>query len=445
VPGSLVGELIRRPQDAMTASTAQRSPRGIRPLADFLHAEAAGGVVLVAATAVALVWANSPWKDSYHDLWSTEIVLSVGSHVLALDLKHWVNDALMAIFFLVVGLEIKRELVQGELRDPRRAALPAIAALGGMVVPALFYLAVAGGGAAADGWGIPMATDIAMAVGVVALLGSRVHSSLKLFLLALAIVDDIGAIVVIAIFYSGSIDGAMLLLAGVALTTIVLLRVLGVWWTPAYVLIGGVLWLALHEAGIHATLAGVACGLLAPTAPHIPRDLIDEDELVDVSSVAAARATVDQARSSVSVVEWLEQLLHPWTSFVIVPIFALANAGVFLGEGVLGDAASSRVSLAIVVGLVIGKPVGITLASWLAVRFRAGELPEGASWRSLIGVASIAGIGFTVSLFVTDLAFDDEGIIAEAKIGVLAASLLSALVGTLLVVTARRRREGQIV
>jgi NhaA family Na+:H+ antiporter len=413
--------------------------RRIRPLADFLREEAAGGAVLVLATVVALVWANSPWKDSYADLWSTELAFSLGSHDLELDLKHWVNDALMVAFFFVVGLEIKRELAQGELRDPRRAALPAIAALGGMVVPALLYVAVAGGGEARDGWGIPMATDIAMAVGVVALLGSRVHPSLKLFLLALAIVDDIGAILVIAVFYSDSIDMAMLALAALAIAAIVAMREFGVQAIPAYVLVGSGLWLAMHEAGVHATLAGVLCGLLAPTAPHVPRDLIDEDELLDVSSVEAARATVTQARSSVSVVEWLEHMLHPWTSFVIVPLFALANAGITVGGDQVSDALSSRVTLAIVVGLVIGKPIGITLASWLAVRSGLGELPQGVTWRALAGVASIAGIGFTVSLFVTELAFDDETIIADAKLGVLAASLVSAVIGSALVVAAGRR------
>jgi NhaA family Na+:H+ antiporter len=414
--------------------------RRIRPLADFLREEAGGGAVLVFATVVALVWANSPWKDAYHDLWSTELALTLGSHELALDLRHWVNDALMVAFFFVVGLEIKRELAQGELRDPRRAALPAVAALGGMVVPALFYFAVAGSDAR-EGWGIPMATDIAMAVGVVALLGSRVHPSLKLFLLALAIVDDIGAILVIAVFYSGSIDMAMLGLAVLALLGMGLMRLAGVQAIPAFVVVGGGLWLALHEAGIHATLAGVACGLLAPTVPHVPREAIDEDELRDVSSVEAARATVSEARASVSVVEWLEHLLHPWTSFVIVPLFALANAGITIGGDELSDALSSRVTLGVVAGLVIGKPLGITLASWAAVRSGVGELPAGATWRALVGVSSIAGIGFTVSLFVTELAFDDELHIADAKLGVLGASILSAVVGSLLVVAHRARRE----
>ena len=415
--------------------------RRIRPLTDFLHAEASGGVVLVIATVVALVWANSPWGDAYDDLWHTDISFTLGSYTLAFDLKHWVNDALMTIFFFVVGLEIKRELVQGELRDPRRAALPAFAALGGMVVPALIYTIAIGGGSGGEGWGIPMATDIAMAVGLVALLGSRVHPSLKLFLLALAIVDDIGAIIVIAVFYSGSVDFVMLALAAAAVVGMLVLRRLGVWWMPAYVVLGVGLWLAMHEAGVHATLAGVVCGLLAPTVPHVSRDLVDADDLLDLSSVEAAHRTVVQARSTVSVVEWLEHKLHNWSSFVIVPVFALANAGVDLGGGVIGDAAGSRLTLAVILGLVIGKPVGITLASWLAVRLGVGRLPAGVAWRSLLGVASIAGIGFTVSLFVTELAFDEPLLGDEAKIGVLAASLASALLGSLLVLSVGRASE----
>jgi len=286
-----------------------------------------------------------------------------------------------------------------------------------------------------------MATDIAMAVGLVALLGSRVHPSLKLFLLALAIVDDIGAIIVIAVFYSGSVDFVMLALAAAAVVGMLVLRRLGVWWMPAYVVLGVGLWLAMHEAGVHATLAGVVCGLLAPTVPHVSRDLVDADDLLDLSSVEAAHRTVVQARSTVSVVEWLEHKLHNWSSFVIVPVFALANAGVDLGGGVIGDAAGSRLTLAVILGLVIGKPVGITLASWLAVRLGVGRLPAGVAWRSLLGVASIAGIGFTVSLFVTELAFDEPLLGDEAKIGVLAASLASALLGSLLVLSVGRASE----
>src|SRR4051794_16590928 len=330
------------------------------PLAEFLHLEAAGGIVLVVATAVALVWANSPWQDSYQTFWSTHLELSLGSHTLDLTLQEWVNDGLMAIFFFVVGLEIKRELVEGELNDRRRAALPAIAAVGGMVVPALIYLAINAGGDGANGWGIPMATDIAMAIGVVSLLGARVAPSLKLFLLALAIVDDIGAIVVIAIFYSNDIDlGALAFAAGLVVAVAVLRR-LGVRPIAVYVVLGAALWLTLHEAGVHATLAGVVLGLMAPTRPIRDREDVSDDKLTDVSTPETARETVVLARESVSVVAWLEHLLHPWSSFVIVPLFALANAGVVLSASTVQDALTSRLTYGVVIGLVVGKLIGIS-------------------------------------------------------------------------------------
>jgi NhaA family Na+:H+ antiporter len=350
---------------------------------------------------------------------------------LDLDLQEWVNDGLMTIFFLVVGLEIKRELVEGELREPRRAAMPAIAAVGGMVVPALIYVAVNLGGDALDGWGIPMATDIAMAVGVLSLLGSRVPSSLKLFLLALAIVDDIGAIAVIAIFYSSGIEPAALGVAGLILVVIALVKRAGVRHFGVYVVLGAALWLAVEESGVHATLVGVILGLMAPTRPIRQRQLIDAEALTDLSSAGAAHETAVLARESVSVVEWLEHLLHPWTSFVILPLFALANAGIPLSSEALSDAASSPVTLGVVLGLVVGKLVGVTAFTWLAARVGLGVLPAGASWRSIIGVAALAGIGFTVSIFITGLAFTDVARQNEAKVGILVASALAAGIGSL--------------
>jgi NhaA family Na+:H+ antiporter len=423
----------------------RRAPlRPIRPLVDFLHTEAAGGIVLLAAAALALVWANSPWQDSYHDLWHTELFVGIGDHVLRLDLQEWVNDGLMAVFFFVVGLEIKRELVQGELRNPRRAALPAIAAVGGMVVPALCYVALNAGGAGARGWGIPMATDIAIAVGVLSLLRSRVAPSLTLFLLALAIVDDIGAILVIAIFYSRRIDGSALALAVVLLLLAVGMRIAGVRRMAAYLVVGAALWVALHESGVHATLVGVALGLLTPTRPIRQPTLVDAEELADVSTAAHVQETLVIARESVSVVEWLEHLLHPWTSFVILPLFALANAGIPLSTSAVQDAASSPIAWGVVLGLVVGKPVGILAFTWVAHRCRIGLLPEGATWRALVGVAVLAGIGFTVSLFVTGLAFARTSLQDEAKIGILAASAVAAIVGALLLRTARPPQTGSI-
>jgi Na+:H+ antiporter, NhaA family len=415
-------------------------PVFIAPLREFLRTESAGGVVLVVAALVALVWANSPWKDSYQDLWHTELAVSLGERTLELDLREWVNDGLMAIFFFVVGLEIKRELVEGELRGVRRAALPALAAVGGMVAPALIYAAVNAGGTGARGWGIPMATDIAMAVGIVAVLGSRVDPSLKLFLLALAIVDDIGAIAVIAIFYSGRIDADSLLIAVGLLIVLLLVRLAGVRSTLIPLALGVGLWLALEESGVHATIAGVILGLLAPTRPHVQRELVDVDVLTDISSVQAARETASLARQSVSVVEWLEHVLHPWTSFVIVPLFALANAGITLSADAISDAATSRVAIGVLLGLVVGKLVGISMFTRLAVRLNVGVVPEGATGRGIAGIAALAGIGFTVSIFVTDLAFDDPAIQNEAKVAILAAAVLAGGLGAIILSRGRPAR-----
>ena len=416
-------------------------PSVLRPLADFLHTEAAGGVVLVAATVVALVWANSPWKASYFELWHTHLSLSVGSWSIDLDLKEWVNDGLMAIFFFVVGLEIKRELVEGELRQPRTAAMPAIAALGGMVVPALIFAAVNSGGRGAHGWGIPMATDIAMAVGVLSLLGSRVSPSLKLFLLALAIVDDIGAIAVIAIFYSDHIDVVALVTVAVLVGVVAMVRRLGVQQIPVYVVFGVGLWIAMHQSGLHATLVGVILGLMAPTKPIRQRRFVDADALLDLSSAEDARETAALARESVSVVEWLEHLLHPWTSFVILPLFALANAGIPLSSASLHNAVGSRVTWGVILGLVVGKTVGVTAFSWLAARLGIGTLPNGATWPQVIGLAALAGVGFTVSIFVAGLAFTSPVLQNEAKIGILAASLIAAVTGSLILLRVTRARE----
>ena len=405
--------------------------RVVQPLRDFLATEAASGVLLVVAAVAAMVWANSPWKGSYESLWSSEISLRVAGRSLVLDLRHWVNDGLMTLFFFVVGLEIKREVSVGELKDPRRAALPALAALGGMVVPALMFVAVNLGGTGVRGWGIPMATDIAMALGVLALIGSRVHPSLKLFLLALAIVDDIGAIVVIAVFYSKSINVTMLVASVALIVAVVVAKTLGVSGVGVYVVLGTLLWFTVHEAGVHATIAGVILGLLAPTTAIVASHQIDEAVLADVSSYSAASETVRMARQSVSVVEWLEHRLHPWTSYAIVPIFAFANAGISISFSAVSAAASSRITLGVILGLVVGKTVGITVASWVAVRTRVAILPDGLTWGSIVGVASLAGIGFTVSLFVAGLAYDDAALDAQAKMGILAATVAAALLGTL--------------
>jgi Na+:H+ antiporter, NhaA family len=424
------------PDHSASAVTDRR--RLVRPLVDFLHTEAAGGVALVAAAIAALVWANSPWDASYDDLWTTHLAGSLGDWELDLELREWINDGLMVLFFFVVGLEIKRELVEGELRDPRRAMLPVCAALGGMLVPALIYAAFNAGGRGSEGWGIPMATDIAMAVGVLSLMGSRVSPSLKLFLLALAIIDDIGAIIVIAVFYTGDIQGEALLASVGIVLVLAAMRRGGVTSIAAYAVVGASLWLALHESGVHATLAGVALGLMTPTQPIRRPDLMDAAELADVSSYEAARQTATAAREAVSVVEWLEHQLHPWTSFLVVPLFALDNAGIPLSGDTVGDALTSPVAGGIVLGLVIGKVVGITGFSLLATRLRIARLPENVTWPDIVAVGAAAGIGFTVSIFITGLAFGGDPLEDQAKLAILVASVLAAGIGAVLLLTLSR-------
>lgn len=423
----------------LTADVAPTSgsigQRVIRPLADFLHQEAGAGVLLVLAAAVAMIWANSPWSDAYVDLWTTDIVFSIGDRVLDLTLREWVNDVGMVLFFFVAGLEIKRELTQGELRDPRQAALPIIAALGGMVVPAVIFAILNAGTDASKGWGIPMATDIAIVAGVVALIGSRAPSWLKLFLLALAIADDIGAIVVIAIFYSEGVSLAWLALAIGCVATAALIRN-RIDHIGAYLALGTICWLAMHMAHVHPTLTGVAFGMLAPVVPRLGTGLVDADELERVvspdrvASVEDARRVAERARASVSVVEWLEHRLHPFSAFLVVPIFALANAGIHLPADEIGDAFSSRVTWGVILGLVVGKTIGVTGATLLAVATGVGALPEGVTRRYVLGAGALAGIGFTVSLFVTELAFGDAAVSTDARLGVVVASLIAATIGT---------------
>jgi Na+:H+ antiporter, NhaA family len=402
----------------------------------------AGGVLLVVAAVAALAWANSPWRASYETLWGSELGLHLGRWELELDLRHWVNDGLMAIFFLVVGLEVKRELLLGELRDRRQAILPVVAAIGGMIVPALLYLALNPSGPEAEGWGTPMATDIAFALGVLALIAPSIPSAVRLFLLTLAIVDDIGAILVIAVFYSTSLEVVWLLAAGAVVTVIFVLRWMGFSATPLFAALGVCLWLAVHESGVHATLAGVAMGLMAPAQPALTREIVRSrtDELLDVFSPEGARQTTRIARQSVSQLEWLEHELHGWSSLAIVPLFALANAGIELTIDGLGDAVASSVTIGVVVGLVLGKVVGISAASWLAIRLGWAELPGGVTWRHLVGAAALGGIGFTVSLFIASLAFDDPTLVDNAKIGVLAASLLATVPAYVLLRRDRGRR-----
>jgi Na+:H+ antiporter, NhaA family len=408
--------------------------RAAQPVVRFLRIEAAGGILLLVATVVALVWANSAWQDGYESFWATSVELEVGSYRFEEDLAHLVNDLLMALFFFVVGMEIKREMVVGELRDRRSIALPALAALGGMVVPAAIFAAVNAGGAGASGWGIPMATDIAFALGVVALVGDRVPPSVKVLLLTLAIVDDLGAIAVIAVFYADSIDARWLVVALAVVLLMAVMRRIEVTYTPVLVAMGATLWLAVYESGVHATIAGVAMGLLTPARPR--QTEVEAEAIVDVLenrqelSVEEVRSAAALIKGSVSDCDRLIDALHPWTSFVIVPVFALANAGIVISGDVFAD--PSAVFVGVSVGLVVGKFIGITLFCWLAVKLRLARLPDGAQWSHIIGVGAVAGIGFTVSLFIAGLAFDDSNLLTEAKVGILVASAVSALGGSLL-------------
>ena len=418
----------------------RRLARAAQPFARFLQIEAAGGVLLIAATLVALVWANSPWQGGYRSFWATEVRVDVGSYEFSETFGHLVNDLLMALFFFVVGMEIKRELIAGQLRDRRAAMLPAMAALGGMIVPAAVFLAFNSGGEGRDGWGIPMATDIAFALGVVALLGRRVPGPVKVLLLTLAIVDDIGAITVIALFYTDDLEVRYLLLAAGIVGLVVVYHQVEA--TSASVLLaaGLALWLVVYESGVHATIAGVVMGLLTPARAR--QTALDAEEIVDVlerrDDVQAEeiRQTATAIKGSVSACDRLIDALHPWTSYVIVPLFALANAGIELTSDSLST--SSSVFGGVAVGLVVGKLVGVTVFSWLAVRLGIGRLPEGAAWGHIVGVGALAGIGFTVSLFVVGLAFDRPDLQADAKLGVLGASIVAAALGTAVFVGVNR-------
>jgi Na+:H+ antiporter, NhaA family len=405
-------------------SSDHRLARAVQPVVRFLQVEAASAIVLLVATAAALVWANSRWEGGYESFWSTTVNIQVGSYVFDEDLAHVVNDALMALFFFVVGMEIKRELVVGELRDRRVVALPALAALGGMVLPALIYAAFNAGGPGAGGWGIPMATDIAFAMGVAALFGSRVPAPVKLLLLTLAIVDDIGAIAVIAVFYTDDLRPRMLLVAaGLMLLVWAMYRV-NVTLAVLYVAAGTALWLAVYESGVHATIAGVALGLVTPARP------VDLELRTDFSTTEM---------DSVSPCDRLIDAIHPWTSYVVLPIFALANAGVPLSMGALRD--PSDVLLGVTAGLVVGKLVGVVSFSWLAVRLGLGRLPPGTRWAHIVGLGALAGIGFTVSLFVAGLALEPGAVQDDAKMGILIASAIAAALASV-VFAAISRRDG---
>ena len=418
-----------------------------RPLARFLEIESASGVVLLICAVVALILANSAAADAYHKFWHTPIVIEVGAFRLGGELGHFIiNDVLMTIFFFVVGLEIKRELVAGELRDPRKAALPVIAAVGGMLVPAAIFLALQYGKPGDRGWGIPMATDIAFVVGIMALLGKRVPFGLKIMVLTLAIADDIGAVIVIAIFYSTGISWAALGLAAMGFGITFVLNRLGIRAISVYVAVGIGIWFAFLHSGVHPTMTGVLLGLLTPArewvGPEALRlsvaDLAARLEDDGTAEPAEYALIAFAAKESISPLERLETGLHPWVGFVIMPLFALANAGVHVELGQLAH----PVAVAVAMGLLIGKPIGVVLFSYLAVRLGIAKLPEGVNWWVLLGGGCLAGIGFTMSLFVANLALaGDEHLLAAGKIGTLTSSVLSALLGTAVLLVVLRSQD----
>lgn len=414
------------------------------PLERFLHIEAASGILLLVAAAAALVWVHSPWASLYSDLWQMRLGITMGSFVFERTLEWYVNDVLMVIFFFVVGLEIRREIHRGELSEWRRASLPVVAALGGMIFPALIYLLQAGAPATRSGWGVPMATDIAFAVGVLTLLGKRVPPALRVLLLAVAVIDDLGAILVIAFFYSSGISLWGLLVAAGGFGGVVLLQRLGVRSKASYLFPGTLAWAGIYMAGIHPTIAGVILGLMTPVTPWFgPLGFVKtiEDHLGKVRAygreknqlphssleISTSLHAIDGARREIfSPADTLIETLHPWVAFVIMPIFALANSGVSLW-GVSFDQDSLKVLTSVTLGLLLGKPLGILVFTGIAIRMGLATLPQGISLRHLWVLGVVAGIGFTMALFIAQLAFTDSTMLAAAKLGILAASGLAGL------------------
>jgi NhaA family Na+:H+ antiporter len=388
--------------------SSQRVRERVDAATDFLQDETIGGGALLVATAAALIWANL--GAGYISFWDTELTLGIGSAAITEDLQHWVNDGLMALFFFVVALEVKREFTAGELRNRKKATVPVLAALGGVVLPILIFVLLTLDGDGARGWAIPAATDIAFAVGVLALLGDRIPSGVKLLLLTIAVVDDVVAIAVIALFYSSGISLAWLAVVAAGLAAVVAMRALGVQRVVAYIPLGLIVWIAMYESGVHATIAGVAVGLLTPAGPVGGRHVLEQ----------------------------LERRLHPLTSLLVIPLFALANAGIALDGPILSDAASNQIVWAIAVGLIVGKLLGIAGTTLLVVRLGIGNLPAGVRAQHVWGIAALGGIGFTVSLFIAQLAYSDPATVDAAKIGIFAGSLTSALLGVLILTRTAR-------
>ena len=447
-----IRELVRDDEMLDRTQAERAGERVLRPFQQFARQQASGGLLLLVCVVVALVWANSPWEIAYEQMLHEPFGIAFGEHLLRFDLHHWINDGLMAFFFFAVGLEIKREFLVGELAELRQAMLPIAAAIGGMVVPALIYAAFNTGGEGAHGWGIPMATDIAFALGVLAVLGSRIPAGLKVFLTALAIVDDLGALLVIAVFYTASLNWGGIATAAAFLAALFVANRAGARRGLIYLALAVGVWYGLLISGVHATLAGVLTALFVPARVRIVPDALAQVIRRSAATIEAhiangsSRAMDPERFAAISVLsrtldaanpplQRLEHMVQPWVNFAILPVFALFNAGVTIDAAAM-RALASPVPLGIVAGLVIGKPLGICVASWLAVKTGLATLPEGVSWRHMIGTAFLAGIGFTMALFISSLAFQGTDLESEAKLGILLASLLAAAIGTAILLAA---------
>lgn len=426
-----------------------------KPVQEFLTLQVASGILLFACATIALVWFNSAWSHTYEQFWQTEVSFGFGSTSISKSLLHWINDGLMVIFFFVVGLEIKREILIGELSSFRKAMLPIVAAIGGMLVPAMIYITFTRGTEMASGWGIPMATDIAFSLGVLTLLGKRIPIQLKIFLTAFAIVDDIGAVIVIAMFYASSILWSHLAVAGVILLLLAGLNWMGVRHSLVYALLGLLLWLAFLSSGIHATVAGVLLAMTIPARSRLDkRGFMDKSQSIltgledgdgEQSHHARVREMSQACEDFEAPTQRFEHSLHPWVIFVIMPVFALANAGVAFSESPAA-LVSNPLAIGIVLGLVIGKQIGITLFSWGAVRSGLASLPASVTWRHIYGVSWLGGIGFTMSLFIAGLAFGSSRLMDISKIAIYVGSLAAGVGGVIILWRASRptkRREGR--
>jgi len=429
----------------------------LRPFEDFFKSQVAGGLVLIATTAVALLLANSPLSEHFHHFWELELTLGFSNFGIEQSLHHWINDGLMAVFFFVVGLELKREFLTGELKSPKKAMLPIAAALGGMLVPAAIFAFFNPEGMASRGWGIPMATDIAFALGVIALLGNKISRPLAIFLTALAIVDDLGAVLVIAIFYTGDLNLVALGFAALFLVALIVGNRLVFQHPNFYALVGFALWVALLKSGIHASVAGVLIGATIPIRPRHSHDEfvsrseqllqryreieVIEGPLHNEERLGTLLALEHICHDSMSPLQRMEHEMHSWVIFGVMPIFALANAGISLSLADLGQSLNSPVTHGVALGLLLGKPLGVLGFSWLAVRLGWCHLPHGSRWLDILGMGMLAGIGFTMSMFITNLAFPTELFATDAKVGIFLASLLAGIIGYIFLASRPQRMD----